>query len=259
MRFLFILFLLLPLVSPLLVRAQVVDIQICNDEAGWPPFTFRSKADPTQLQGLSVELMNYVFEGSRFKAKLTLMPWSRCLGEAEKGGVDIAMDMYFSEERAKFVEYTEAYYQLSSSLYFMKGSSSSRAQVKSFTDMKKLKACGRREFDYSHFKLKNADFITMANSYEQLINLLKRERCDYFPEESEIMDGLWFVGDLKASKSELEIKRADWVTGPKIHWGVSKKSKYRDELLKIINRKIQELESNPETLKSWKKKYNLST
>lgn len=241
----------------LAANTEKIKIELCNDEAGWPPFAFEDSTTKRSYDGLSADILERVFQRTKYVPHISLMPWSRCLGEAQKGEVDIVLDLYFSAERALFLSYSEPYYQLSSSLYFLKKNADKVSKIQSLAGMKKFKACGRREFDYSHFNLKSEDFVALANSYEQLYSLLERERCEYFPEESEIVDGLRFAKNDRMPMAMLGHKKAQWIQGPKIHWAVSRKSKHHDALLKLINSKFAEIKRDPGFLDNLKKKYFL--
>lgn len=232
-------------------------IHICQDEAQWPPFAFKDAINKKEFAGLSFEVVQSIFNDSSFEAVIAWMPWSRCLGLAQKGEVDVVLDLYHSVEREKFLDYSLPYFRLNSSLFYLPSKRTKMQNVKDIKTLEGLRACGRREFDYSHFKIRDRDFVAMANSYEQLYQLLLKDRCDYFPEEAEIIAGLSLTGKPPWPAGAILKMNASWVRGPEVHWGVSKKSKHRSELLKLINSKFSEYQKSPEKLSPLKKKYGL--
>lgn len=250
-----LLFIYSVLVFPLFVSSKEIVIKACNDDAGWPPFSYVN-IDKNNY-GFSVELLQKIFSNSNYKIKISFMPWSRCLMFTKNGGIDIALDLYFSDERAQYLDYSSDYYQLTSSIYSHKKTKLKNVVINSFNDMKKYRACGRRDFDYGHFMLSEKDFVVLANSYEQIMKLLIAGRCDFFPEESEVLDGLWNISSIKYDKNLFKITRATWVVGPRIYYGISQKSKYRVELLKFINLRIIELKKDQKFYKHLQQKYKL--
>lgn len=93
-------------------------VKICDDEAGWPPYTFADRQDPRVIRGASAELISEILKRAGYQAEIRLLPWKRCLAEVASGKSAIALNASYSDERAQKYLLSQPYYTLSSALFY---------------------------------------------------------------------------------------------------------------------------------------------
>ncbi|HDZ8843121.1 TPA: amino acid ABC transporter substrate-binding protein [Aeromonas dhakensis] len=101
------LWLLTPLVSANALCPAPLRIGYDN----WPPYHYylESAAGKKELQGFAIEALNAMLKRLDCKASYVEMPWKRVLHGLELGVVDIAMEAYFNEDRARYAWFSDAY------------------------------------------------------------------------------------------------------------------------------------------------------
>jgi len=112
---------LIILLSALFVFAA--DINICDDSAQWPPFTFYQKTDNgKKLTGLTVELVDEVFKRIHKTYNIDLIPWKRCLylvkNYDKTKKYEMFMDGTYTKQRAKDYYLTSPIYSTHNVAWF---------------------------------------------------------------------------------------------------------------------------------------------
>ena len=74
-------------------------LSICDDGAGWPPYTFADPKNPTRIIGASKDLIFGILERAGYRPQITLLPWKRCLAQVESGQTDMLLNASYSAER----------------------------------------------------------------------------------------------------------------------------------------------------------------
>jgi len=62
-----------------------------------------------EIVGASVELMKLIFADLNISIETRVQPWARSLKELERGSIDAILTIFYTHERAKFIEYTNPY------------------------------------------------------------------------------------------------------------------------------------------------------
>lgn len=71
-------------------------LKVCTNE--WPPYTFLENG---QVRGIDADLLHLVLTNLGIRYDITLEPWRRCLHKMSEGKLDILLDAFYSDERAK--------------------------------------------------------------------------------------------------------------------------------------------------------------
>lgn len=71
-------------------------LKVCTNE--WPPYTL---LEDGQVRGIDADLLHLVLTNLGVPYDITLEPWRRCLHKMSEGKLDILLDAFYSDERAK--------------------------------------------------------------------------------------------------------------------------------------------------------------
>ncbi|WP_341303945.1 transporter substrate-binding domain-containing protein [Pseudomonas sp. TMP25] len=71
-------------------------LKVCTNE--WPPYTLLEEG---QVRGIDADLLYLVLTNLGIRYDITLEPWRRCLRKMSDGKLDILLDAFYSDERAK--------------------------------------------------------------------------------------------------------------------------------------------------------------
>lgn len=75
----------------------------------WPPYHYYEADAPTQVHGYAAEVLSAVLARMGCKAEYVELPWKRVLHDIEHGRLDMAMEAYFNEERARYAWFSDSY------------------------------------------------------------------------------------------------------------------------------------------------------
>lgn len=71
-------------------------LKVCTNE--WPPYTL---LEDGQVRGIDSDVLHLVLSNLGIRYEITLEPWRRCLRKMSDGKLDILLDAFYSEERAR--------------------------------------------------------------------------------------------------------------------------------------------------------------
>src|SRR4051812_38647462 len=52
-------------------------IKVCDDDAGWPPYTYVDPKNPPVVIGASADLMREILTRAGYEPQIKLLPWKR--------------------------------------------------------------------------------------------------------------------------------------------------------------------------------------
>ena len=78
------------------VNSFAQPLKVCTNE--WPPYTL---LEDGQVRGIDADLLHLVLTNLNISYDITLEPWRRCLRKMSDGKLDILLDAFYSDERAK--------------------------------------------------------------------------------------------------------------------------------------------------------------
>lgn len=198
--------------------ASAQEVTVCLDPEP-PPASYWVRdarwARTTQLTGFSVDLFREVFKQiGRPVRFVTDLPWARCLRSAAEGKVDFAMDGYYSAERAQTFAFSRSYVSYTPSIL---SPAARPLRPTRLEDLKGLRGCGMNGASYEHYGLNAKALDTGVHSYAKLLEKLVRNRCDYVPEELEVVVGVKSHGVDFLGGHEVVQAPAPWARAPAKH------------------------------------------
>ena len=233
--------------------AQAATVSVCADPDP-PPWTYWVRDDQNKhgeaFVGFSVDTIRTAFSRLGTEVKfIGTLPWARCLKMVAAGEIDFAMDAYFDKERAKTFAYSTHYNTLTPQIFYL---SPKQLSITSIGDLKRYKGCGLLGASYAHYGLKNEDMDLGVNTYDLMIKKLKAGRCDYFPEELEVIAGFKGLGRDYLADPELRHLPVSDAKSPAKHLITARGSK-SEKLLPELNKALDGMIKSGEAAQIWKK------
>lgn len=208
-------------------------VSICDDGAGWPPYTFVDPKNPDHIVGASKDLIFDILERAGYSPHITLLPWKRCLAQVEIGQTAMLLNASYSQERAEKFLMTKPYYSLHSVLFYRTSKYPSPPKLASVEDMKSYRYCGLHGYNYTMYDIPKSQLDTGAKDEVSRFEMLKRDRCDFALGDVELLHAFSSMGQLNLDGTgHLPIPGAK----PKeFHAMVSRALVDADKLLKILD------------------------
>lgn len=170
--------------------SQLPDIiRVCADENGFPPFTFfRHSID--QPEGFNIELINSILHPYGKRAEYYVMPWGRCIAMAERGDVDLLLDVQDTPERHRILMLPGHHYETRAAMIALDESRHVMQMVTSRERMLALDICRIRGWDTSR-TLGSSLFVPAGEPHDltSAIAMLRQGRCDILIYTAELFPG----------------------------------------------------------------------
>ncbi|MFO1250406.1 MAG: transporter substrate-binding domain-containing protein [Inhella sp.] len=205
-------------------QAQERTLTVCVDPKPAPQGSAASATPPAaEVQPtFSMDLFILVFRRAGQPMRfVTDQPWARCLLSAERGQIDFALGGYYSDTRAQVYAFSMPYMTLTP-MVFSRASRPVRPQLAA--DLQGLRGCGMNGASYAHYGLAAGALDTGVNRYPKLFEKLLLCRCDYVPEELEVVAGMQVNGQDILTHPQLLASPARWARGPTKHLMAAKGS-----------------------------------
>lgn len=211
-------------------------LSVCDDGAGWPPYTFADPKDPDKVIGASKDLIFGILERAGYTPRITLLPWKRCLAQVESGQTAMLLNASYSEERAQKFLMSKPYYSLHSVLFYRTSKYPSPPKLTGVEDMQSYRYCGLYGYNYTMYSIPNAQLDTGAKDEPSRFAMLERGRCDFVLGDLELLHAFSSMGRLNLDGTgHIPIPGAK----PKeFHAMVSKALPDADKLLKTLDEGI---------------------
>ena len=233
--------------SCLLLPAHALELKVCIENDDFPPFDFRPESKQQRLigdsAGSSIELLQYLGKKLKFSVRLQRLPWLRCLQSVESGAMDMALDAYYSPERAARFDYSRPYYYLTPQIFFLRSRFPDGPPAQTIAQLKPLRGCGIHGYAYSHYGLEDTDLDLKAQTHEQLVEKLKAGHCDFFLEELEILQGFALTGRNYLADTQIDSAEVPDAAHPQLHLLLSRNSKPLLTLRPALNQAIEQYTS----------------
>lgn len=164
-------------------------VTACAEPSSGPPWLYAIKdaagRRTAELAGFTSDIVRQAFANIGIAVRIRGdMPLIRCLEMVALHKIDFAIGAYRDAERAKHFAYSAPYKVLTPQIFF---SASHPIVVRTVKDLANYRGCGRHGWSYAHYGLKDANLDKGTSSYHAMVMKLKSGRCDYFPEELEVM------------------------------------------------------------------------
>jgi ABC-type amino acid transport substrate-binding protein len=181
-----LIWLLFTLPAPL---AKAASMTACAEPSNGPPWLYMLKdaagRNTGELAGFTPDVVRQAFASIGLEVRLRGdLPLIRCMEMVANRQIDFAIGVYHDPERAKQFAYSTPYKILTPQIFF---SASHPIVVRTVQDLASYHGCGRHGWSYAHYGLKERDLDKGTSTYKAMVMKLKAGRCDYFPEELEVM------------------------------------------------------------------------
>ncbi|MGB4072199.1 substrate-binding periplasmic protein [Pseudomonas sp.] len=171
-------------------------VQIClGDSNEWPPFTYwqrtAGEVDRSRLTGSASTLVLTVLQRLQLPYVVHYMPWARVQQEladfAEKGRCELTWDASYNAERAAYAHYSAQLYQTRLGLFYSAQRFAAVPLPALLQNLQQYRLCGVIGYNYVPFGITGS--IKRFPSIQQNLDMLQRQRCDFFPSEIEPLYG----------------------------------------------------------------------
>ena len=165
-------------------------VTACAEPSNGPPWLYAVKdaagRNTGELAGFTPDIVRQAFASFGLEVRLRGdLPLIRCMEMVANRQIDFAIGVYHDPERAKQFAYSTPYKVLTPQIFY---SASHPIEVRTVKDLANYHGCGRHGWSYAHYGLKERDLDKGTSSYKAMVMKLKAGRCDYFPEELEVMN-----------------------------------------------------------------------
>lgn len=224
-------------------------IRMCEDSEEWPPFTYRKRQNgvPTDIvSGYTVDVLNTILGKRQIQFSIDFLPFARCTAEVKSGKkYQLITNASYSEERARDYLMTRPIYLTTSYYFYSKTHHPNGLPIKTLADLKKHRVCGILGYNYKTYGLAGKAIDQSETTFKSLVKRLHIGSCDLFIEKREVMAGFASVGQY----NYLEDKRLAYAPVPEVaptpfYMLISRQYPYGQELLKLLNSGIGEMESS---------------
>lgn len=232
-----------------LCQAADATVQIClGDGNEWPPYTYWERVDGevdrSRLTGSASTLVLTVLQRLGLPHRVRYMPWARVQQEladfADKGRCELTWDASYNEERAAYAHFSEPLYQAHLGLFYSQRRFITEPRA-ALVQLHNYRVCGVIGYNYEVYSI---DWdIQRFPSLQQNLDMLARQRCDFFPSEIEPLYGGVALGAYRAGHELRHLR----LPGHKAFYLMLSRGSPRGEaLIAAINRELQALEASGE-------------
>lgn len=174
----------------------VQPVQIClGDSNEWPPYTYWQRTDGevdrSRLTGSASTLVLEILQRLQLPYEVHYMPWARVQQEladfAEKGRCELTWDASYNAERATYAHYSARLYETRLGLFYSAQRFAEVPLPALLQNLQPYRVCGVIGYNYQPFGL--GEPIKRFPGIQQNLDMLQRQRCDFFPSEIEPLYG----------------------------------------------------------------------
>lgn len=230
------------------VQAAEPPVDICLGEGNeWPPYTYwerrDGKVDRNRLTGLTTGLVLGALRQLGLSYRIQYLPWVRVQQElaeyASNGRCELTWDASYKAERAEYAYYSVPLYRTHLGLFysqkrFTRLPSSSEPAAEPI-----YRYCGVIGYNYEPYHISQE--IQLVPSIQQSLDMLERQRCEFFPSEIEPLNSGIALG-IYRGHPELRHRTLD--IGKSFYVLVSKGSPRANELTNRLNQALIAAQEN---------------
>jgi polar amino acid transport system substrate-binding protein len=225
-------------------------VQVClGDSYEWAPYTYWERVDGAvdreRLTGYSATRVLNALSQLGLTYRVRYMPWPRAQQEmaefAEKGRCELTWDASYNAARAGFAYYSVPLYRVRLGLIYSRKRFARAPSLQMPQQLRDYKVCGVIGFNYQPYGI---DWpIERLPTMQQNLDMLDRQRCDFFPSEIEPLFGGIALGTFTAPGS---LESLDLPQQKTFYLMVSKGSPRASELVNSINQVLIEQQESGE-------------
>lgn len=225
-------------------------VQIClGDSNEWPPFTYwqrtAGEVDRSRLTGSASTLVLTVLERMGLQYDVHYMPWARVQQEladfAEKGRCELTWDASYNAERAVYAHYSAPLYQTRLGLFYSTQRFAELPLPALLQNLQQYRLCGVIGYNYAPYGITGS--IKRFPSIQQNLDMLQRQRCDFFPSEIEpLYGGL----DLGIFQGHAQLQHMPLAASKEFFLLVSKGSARGASLISQFDQQLRQMQASGE-------------
>lgn len=225
-------------------------VHVCEDGAEWPPYSYykRVNGQPTkEVVGLAVDIIGAILKKADVGLSIDLLPWARCQKELVTGGMyQLALNASYSELRAKTYHLSRPYYSTTNFYFYSKRVHPAGLKIEQLADLKNYRVCGLFGYNYETYGLAPANIDQGAYSFASVIGKVHAGRCDLFLEKYQVMAGFGATGQPFLDDESLGRAPVPGMAPTQFYMMLSRAGEHADELLKLVNDGLHDMEASGE-------------
>lgn len=214
-------------------------INICVEDAGWPPFTILTTENDKNngaIAGKNIEFLKLIFSKYNIKYNIHIKPWSRCLYEGINGNIQIVLDAALNEQRRKDYIPTDMIYELTPVYLYNRKKYVDPLGSLSPEELKKLgQGCGQVGYIYNNFGFKNDELNLQSKDLQSLLSLISKNRCAFGLARLEVFK---YERDLYNNFNDIDFSNILSAKNESFFWLINKNYKYAAHLKTLIDEEI---------------------
>jgi ABC-type amino acid transport substrate-binding protein len=221
-------------------------LRVCGDQSEFAPYTYYTRAGASgaaakrgAVSGYNVDFLAELLSPAGRAASITLLPWKRCLAMAAAGQFDMVLDAGDTQERRRAFLLAQAHYKITPVLLFHHDRPP--GPVESAQEATALKRCEVLGWDYAGAGTPpQDDNVSRPATLAGALAMLRAGRCQVMIYNLELLQGLRQLGE-DAGLDGIEHQPLPWVPSYRMHFAVSRKVRYAEPLLALLNQGIARL------------------
>ncbi len=224
-------------------------LKFCVEDTEFPPFNYFQRIDGEKgkSNGYDIDLLKLVFEPLGIEYEVIALPWRRCLKEVNEGIIDGVMSASLNPQRAKDYFYSDAYYYLNPSYFYLKSDFPDGLEIQALSDLESYgNICGIKGFNYLNFGWINLTRLYEINEISSLPTMLQKKRCRFFLARKETLAGTLAINQLHQFEQLLGRSTVPNLQPEPFHMLISRKSVSAELIKKRFDEKVKQLTLNNE-------------
>ena len=223
-------------------------VQIClGDSNEWPPYTYWQRTDGevdrSRLTGAASTLVLEILQRLQLPYEVHYMPWARVQQEladfAEKGRCELTWDASYNAERAAYAHYSARLYETRLGLFYSAQRFAEVPLPALLQNLQPYRVCGVIGYNYQPFGL--GEPIKRFPGIQQNLDMLQRQRCDFFPSEIEPLYGGLALGIYQGHE---QLRHVPLVASKEFFLLVSKGSPRGELLISQFDQQLKQLQAS---------------
>lgn len=215
-------------------------VLVCGDGSGWPPYHYKKSGE---FKGYDLDILDLALKETGTQYVFEMPPWARCLSGLETGKYHLAVSSSFNEERSKKYLMTEYYYELNPYYFYSKAAKPNGIKAETINDLKNMKTCGLRGYNYSGFGFNNDEIDMGTGSFEKLVQKITAKRCDIFVARFQIIKGFDLI-DKPVLIPDIAYAAIPGTKGDKFYMLISRKFPKQNELKATLDKNFKSLRAS---------------
>lgn len=161
-------------IQPVSTQPPRSSIRVVMDN-NYPPYVFENAQG--QVQGILVDQWNLWAERTGVKVTIVALPWGEALERMKAGEFDVIDTIFYTEERARFLDFTDAYVRIDVPIFFQKNISGI-ANANDLSGFRVAVKAGDANADY--LLSKGVTDLVYYDSYEAIVQAAARKEVIIF-------------------------------------------------------------------------------